>query len=82
MIKNGYSIDILLKTNDIAYTQTTSCKLGCVVRIVVDSLLPHAECGPNDHRKDAPPFSLRHVRPMDSSIDLYSFSTTKLLLKI
>ena len=22
----------------------------------VDSILPHAECGPNDHRKDAPPF--------------------------
>ena len=24
--------------------------------MVVDSLLAHAECGPNDHRKDAPPF--------------------------
>ena len=22
----------------------------------VDSILPHAECGLNDHRKDAPPF--------------------------
>ena len=32
-------------------------KLGCVVRMVVDSLLPHAKSGPNDHRKDAPPFS-------------------------
>ena len=30
--------------------------LGCVVRMVVVSMLPHAECGPNDHRKDAPPF--------------------------
>ena len=30
--------------------------LGCVVRMVVDSILPDAECGPNDHRKDAPPF--------------------------
>ena len=29
-------------------------KLGCVVRMVVDSILPHAECGPNDHQKDAP----------------------------
>jgi len=29
-------------------------KLGCMVRIVVDSILPHAECGPNDHRKNAP----------------------------
>ena len=28
-------------------------KLGCVVRMVVDTILPHAESGPNDHRKDA-----------------------------
>ena len=38
-------------------------KLGCVVRMiatmVVDTILPHAECGPNDHRKDAPPFKTR-----------------------
>ena len=36
-----------------------SNKLGCVVSMVVVSMvaiLPHAECGPNDHRKDAPPF--------------------------
>ena len=32
-------------------------KLGYVVRMVVDSILPHAKCGPNDHRKDAPPIS-------------------------
>ena len=31
-------------------------KRGCVVRMVVDSILPHAEFGPNDHRKDAPLF--------------------------
>ena len=35
---------------------TVSMKLGCVVRMVVDSILLHAESGPNDHRKDAPPF--------------------------
>ena len=35
-----------------------SFKLGCVVRMVVDSILPHAECGPNDHQKDALPFIL------------------------
>ena len=28
-------------------------KLGCVVRMVVDSILPHADFGPNDHRDDA-----------------------------
>ena len=31
-------------------------KLGCVVRMVVDSILPHAKSGPNDHRQDASPF--------------------------
>ena len=25
--------------------------------MVVDSMLPDAESGPNDHRKDAPPFT-------------------------
>ena len=34
-------------------------KLGRVVRMVVDSILPNAEFGPNDQRKDAPPFSSR-----------------------
>ena len=27
---------------------------GALVRMAVDSILPHAEFGPNDHRKDAP----------------------------
>ena len=35
------------------------CKLGCVVRMVVDSILPHAQCGPNDHRNDAPPIIIK-----------------------
>ena len=33
-----------------------NCKLGCVVRMVVYSILLHAESGRNDHRKDAPLF--------------------------
>jgi len=33
-------------------------KLGCVVRMVVDSIRPNAESGPNDHRKDAPSFTV------------------------
>ena len=33
-------------------------ELERVVRMVVDSILPHAECGPNDHRRDAPPFRM------------------------
>ena len=32
----------------------TSTKLGCVVRMVIDSLLSHAASEPNDNRKDAP----------------------------
>ena len=28
--------------------------LRCVVRMVVDSVLPHTESGPNGYRKDAP----------------------------
>ena len=35
---------------------TVCIKLGCVVRMVVDSILPHAESGLNDQQKDAPPF--------------------------
>ena len=46
-------------------SQVNSDKLGCVVRMVVDSILPHAEGGPNDHRKDAPLFrrkdDLEHI---------------------
>ena len=33
--------------------------------MVVDSLLPLAECGPNDHRKDAPPFIRKSNRRED-----------------
>ena len=36
-------------------------KLGCVVGMVVDSILLHAEYGPNGHRKDAPPFIFRDL---------------------
>ena len=33
-------------------------KLECVVKMVVGYMLPHAESGPNDHQKDAPPFNV------------------------
>ena len=36
-------------------------KLGCVVRMVVDSILAHVECGLNDHREDAPLFIIWRV---------------------
>ena len=36
-------------------------KLGCVVRMVVGSILPDAESWPNDHRKDVPPFTVEKM---------------------
>ena len=33
-----------------------NCKVGRVFPMVVVSILPHAEFGPNDHREDAPHF--------------------------
>ena len=34
-----------------------NCKAGCVFRMVIVSILPHAEFWPDDHREDAPHFS-------------------------
>ena len=36
-------------------------KVRCVIRMVADSILPYAESGPNDHPKDAPPFSITKI---------------------
>jgi len=33
-------------------------KAGCVVPMLIVSILPHAEIGPNDHRKDASHFTI------------------------
>ena len=44
-------------------------KLGCEVRMVVGYILPHAECGPNDHRKDAPLF-IKLIFMVDFSMDI------------
>ena len=43
--------------NFLARRPDWTTKLGCVVRMVVDSILPHAGSGSNDHRKDVPQFS-------------------------
>ena len=56
-------------------------KLGRVVRMVVDSILPHGEFGPNDHRKDIPPFIVWRILifvVLDFSID---FSELEVLFK-
>ena len=50
------------------------CKLGCAVRMVVDSILTHAECEPNDHRKDAPPFNPKCICNSNAVV----FSSTNL----
>ena len=50
-------IDQMSKSRDMLWAGFDYDKLGCMVRMVVDSILPHAECGPNDHRKEAPPLS-------------------------
>ena len=55
-------------------------KLGCVVRMVVDSILPHAKSGSNDHghdhRRDAPPFSLHDGYCIaDDSFELFKSLT-------
>ena len=41
----------LLTLNSLLLEQRS--KVGCVFPMVVVSILPHAEFGPNDHRKDA-----------------------------
>ena len=45
----------IFSENSVKMSQFSSCKLGCVLRMVVDPILPHAKSGPNYHRKDAPP---------------------------
>ena len=49
-------------------------KLGCVARVAVDSILSHAECGPNDKRKDAPRLQSVHKHfdlgfPIETSVE-------------
>ena len=34
-------------------------KMGCVFPMVILSILPHAEFGPNDHRENAPHFKIQ-----------------------
>ena len=57
--------NVLVPSKDLAlidpgkfFKSSLNSKLGCVVRMVVDSILPHAERGTNDHQKDAPPFTV------------------------
>ena len=56
--------------------------------MVVDSILPHAKSGPNDHRNDAPPFilwvkmwvNLASLKKGDSLLDLSGKSLISLLI--
>ena len=40
-------------------------KVGCVFPMVINSILPRAEFGPNGHRKDAPLFSCRKMTSIE-----------------
>ena len=44
-----------------SYSGKIIYKVGCVFPMVIVSILPHAEFGPNDHREDAPHFITRHT---------------------
>ena len=47
----------MVSRESLVETLTISDKLGRIFPMVVVSIPPHAEVGPNDHRKDAPHFS-------------------------
>ena len=51
-----------IRNLSIGISETTNCKVGCVILMVVVSILPHAEFGPNDHQKDASDFKTRIVK--------------------
>ena len=54
---NVFSITYnFIRIEFVKYRIKNDSKLGCVVKMVVDSILSHAESGPNDHRIDAPQF--------------------------
>ena len=50
-------------------------KLGRVVRMVVGSILPNAKFGPNDHRKDAPPFTRSLISNFSKSFKVSNILT-------
>ena len=64
----------LIKRNDckINTTLLLTCKLGCVVRMVIDSILSHTESGPNDHRLDSKQRKITyHLRKMNELRNLF-----------
>jgi len=52
-------------------------KLGSLVRMVIDSILPHAECGPNDHREDASPFNLFVIFGITGHLHIVMLATSR-----
>ena len=52
-------------------------KLGCVVRMVVGSIMLPAECGLNDHRKDAPSFNIDKT---DIKMNLFSITDLRVVI--
>ena len=43
----------LLRVSYENFNLKPKCKVVCAFQMVIVSLLPHAEFGPNDHREDA-----------------------------
>ena len=50
-------------------------KMEYMVKIVVDSILPHAEFGPNDHPVDAPHFRITTKTIIDQCYNFFSRTT-------
>ena len=82
---NVFSITYnFIRIEFVKYRIKNDSKLGCVVKMVVDSILSHAEIGPNDNRKYAPRLELFHRRYHDAllSISFNILTDTLLLLLI
>ena len=52
--------------------RSETSKLGCVILMVVVSILPHAEFGANEHREDAPHFMMELSTDYDACRYFYS----------
>ena len=57
------------------FIHISSYKQGCVVRMVVDSILLRSESGPNDHRKDAPLFTVQPMAQYLQKLNRYSWNS-------
>ena len=64
----SYIAEIGQFQNDLYHLSPPNCKVGCVFAMIVVSILPHAELGPNDHRDDEPHFTWTKIPFMISKL--------------